>query len=185
MILVLSGSPRRGGNTDYVCSVLVREFESMGLEARFYRVADYRVEPCRSCRLCLSRGSCVIDDDMTRLFYRELLDSKAIVVASPVYFNSVPAQLKAFIDRTWCLRGRLRNKIGGVVVVGRRYGHEQAVNTLLSFMLKHEMIIGMRGVCVYAYGRGEAEKDVDGIRDVVKLARRVHELLKLGFTKHF
>jgi len=100
MILVLSGSPRRGGNTDYVCSILVREFVSMGLKTRFYRITDYRIEPCRSCRTCLSRGLCIIDDDMTKLFYKELLASKAIVIASPVYFNSIPAQLKAFIDRT-------------------------------------------------------------------------------------
>ncbi len=121
----------------------------------------------------MARGECIVNDDMSRLFYRELLNSKAIVIASPVYFNSIPAQLKAFIDRTWCLRGKLRNKIGGVVVVGRRYGHEQAVNTILSFMPKHEMIIGMRGVCIYAYESGEARGDRDGVMDVVKLARRV------------
>lgn len=50
-----------------------------------------------------------------------LLESDAIVLGSPVYFNNVSAQMKAFMDRTWCMRGRLKNKIGGALVVGKRY----------------------------------------------------------------
>lgn len=178
LILVVSGSPRRNGNTDYVCSVFMDEAERLGRATEFVRVADYRIKPCISCRTCLDRGECVIrDDDMSRL-YNKLLAASAIVIASPVYFNNVTAQLKAFMDRTWCLRGKLKDKVGGAIVVGRRYGHEAAVNAIVSFMLKHEMILGMRGVVVFGYEKGDVMKDRKGLEDVRKLARRVDELLR-------
>ena len=183
MILVVSGSPRRNGNTDYVCRVFIEEAEKLGRKTEFVRVADYRIRPCVSCRACLGRGECVIkNDDMSKL-YSKLLAADAIVIVSPVYFNNVTAQLKAFMDRTWCLRGKLKDKVGGAIVVGRRYGHEAAVNAIISFMLKHDMILGMRGVVVFGYERGEAAKDHKGLEDVRKLARRIDELLrKLNHT---
>jgi len=51
-------------------------------------------------------------------------------------------------------------------------------------MLKHEMIIGMRGVCIYAYEAGEACRDEAGVKDVIKLARRIHELLEITRAEH-
>jgi len=177
MILVISGSPRKCGNTDLLCSILKSEIEGMGEKANLIRIYDYEIKPCISCRLCIERRECVLQDDMQKI-YPLLLQADGIIIVSPVYFNSVPSQLKAFIDRTWCLRGKLKDKIGGVVVVGRRYGHFGAISTLVSFMLKHEMILGMRGVIVFGFRKYEAKDDVDGLNDTRKLARRVVELIR-------
>ena len=84
---------------------------------------------------------------MSKIIIPQLLESDGIVIGSPVYFNNVSAQAKAFIDRTWCIRGKLRNKIGGAIVVGRRYGAESAITAINAFFLKHEMIPANRGVC--------------------------------------
>jgi len=72
---------------------------------------------------------------MCNIIVLKLLKADAIVIGSPVYFNSVPAQTKAFIDRTWCIRGRLRNKTGGAIVVGRRCGIESAITAINAFFL--------------------------------------------------
>ncbi len=175
-VLIISASPREGGNSDIVSDYLAGKFEEFGLNARVIRLRDYRIEPCRSCRRCVERGSCVIDDDMKTL-YDLLLGCRALVVVTPVYFNNVPSALKAFIDRTWPLRGRLRDKVGAVVVVGRRYGHELAVSAVISFFLKHEMVVGFRGVCLFAYERGDVLRDLEGRRDLDRLVRRVKELI--------
>ncbi len=177
-VLVVGASPRPGGNTDLVCEYLTKRFSELGLNPVTVMLRSFRIQPCRGCRECLRKEFCIIEDDM-RILVDYLLRTKAIVIATPVYFNSVPSILKAFIDRTWCLRGRLRNKVGGVVAIGRRYGHEQAVNTVISFFLKHEMIVGFRGVCLYAFESGEVLNDVEGMRDLEKLAKRIHELLKI------
>ena len=108
-----------------------------------------------------------------------LLESDAIILGSPVYFNNVSAQVKAFMDRTWCLRGRLRNKIGGVVVVGRRYGIEGAVTAINAFFLKHEMIPANRGVCGFAYEEEEIVLDEEAFEAAKRLGSRIKELLDL------
>lgn len=69
------------------------------------RVADRRVAGCTECNRCFRTGRCVIEDDYQRLYDR-LIGCDAVVVATPVFFMSVPAQLKAVIDRTQCLWAR-------------------------------------------------------------------------------
>jgi len=178
VILIISGSPRKGGNTDCICNLLKFVLESLGQEVRMIRIYDYNISPCTSCRLCLKTKNCSIRDDMDKIVSL-LLDASGIIIVSPVFFDSIPSQLKAFIDRTWSLKGKLKNKIGGVVVVGRRYGHHGAITTLISFMLKHEMILGMRGVVTFGFGKKEVIDDVEGLNDVKKLAKRVVELINI------
>lgn len=177
LILIISGSPRKNGNTDYICGILKSEIERLGETPKVIRIYDYNINPCISCRQCIKKNNCTIRDDMKHLSTL-LLNSDGIIIVSPVFFDNIPSKLKAFIDRTWWMRGKLRDKIGGVVVIGRRYGHAVAISTLISFMLKHEMILGMRGVVVFGFEKGEAQFDADGIRDVKKLAWRVIDLIK-------
>ncbi len=177
-IVYVSGSPRKNSNTDY----LLKSVLSVA-SGRFVKLSDYRIEPCNSCRTCQKLGKCVIDDDMSNVILPMLLKADAIVLGSPVYFNNVSAQTKAFMDRTWCVRGQLRNKIGGAVVVGRRYGIESAITAINSFFLKHEMIPANRGVCGIAFEEGEIIKDREAIEAAKKLGERIKELGKMKGTK--
>jgi len=88
----------------------------------FIKLVEYNIKPCMACWVCQKDGECPIKDDMTEKLIPMLLKSDAIVIGSPVFFNNISAQLKVFIDRTWCIKGQLRNKIGGAIVVGRKYG---------------------------------------------------------------
>ena len=108
-----------------------------------------------------------------------LLNCDGMVLGSPVFFNNVSAQLKTFIDRTWSIRGRLRNKIGGAVVVGRRYGAESAITAINAFFLKHEIIPANRGVIGLAFKLKEIEQDNEAIEATKRLAKRVNELIRI------
>lgn len=108
-----------------------------------------------------------------------MIECDALVIGCPVYFNNVPSQTKAVIDRTWAYRNELRNTIAGAVVVGRRYGAESAITALHSFYLKHEMIPANRGVCGIAYDEGEIEQDTEALEAARRLAERVIELGRL------
>jgi multimeric flavodoxin WrbA len=110
---------------------------------------------------------------MSEVLIPFLLRSDAIVLGSPVYFNNISAQLKAFVDRTWSIRGQLRNKIGGAVVVGRRYGAEGAITAVNAFFLKHEMIPANRGVSGEAFEKGAVVQDLEAIRAAQKLGQRI------------
>ncbi len=177
-ILCISGSPRKESNTDYLLKLTLSV-----TKGDFLKLSNYRIEPCNSCWMCQELDDCVIDDDFNLKILPLLLKSDAIVLGSPVYFNNVSTQLKALIDRTWSIRGQLRNKIGGAVVVGRKYGAQSAINAINAFFLKHEMIPANRGVCGIAFNEGEIEKDNESIESAIKLGERILELGKMSTPK--
>jgi multimeric flavodoxin WrbA len=170
-VLYISGSPRRGGNTERLLAIMQQT-----LPGEMLRVMDHEIGPCRSCWVCRERGCCVIEDDFTRIFLPRMIECDALVVGCPVYFNNVPSQTKALIDRTWAYRTEFRNTIAGAVVVGRKYGAESAITALHSFYLKHEMIPANRGVCGIAYDAGEIEQDTEALEAAAGLANRIVEL---------
>ncbi len=98
-VLVIMGGPRKRANTETALNAFLKGVEE-GTDFT-YRVVDVckiKVNPCIGCLQCASSGSCIYRDDMKTL-YRDFEWANAIIVASPLYFNSVTAQLKAVIDR--------------------------------------------------------------------------------------
>ncbi len=98
-VLILSGSPRKGGNSDLLCDEFMRGAIESGNEVTKINVAEKKVAPCRACYACKDSGNCIIKDDMAEIL-QAMIDADVLVVASPVYFYSIDAQLKAVIDRT-------------------------------------------------------------------------------------
>lgn len=99
-VLILSGSPRKGGNSDLLCDAFGRGAEEMGHQVQKIRVATKKVHPCAGCYYCRDHaGKCAYQDDMAEIL-QQMIDADVLVLASPVYFYSIDAQLKAVIDRT-------------------------------------------------------------------------------------
>ena len=101
-VLVLNGSPRRGGNTEVLLAALVKGMEQKGGEAEMIRLCDLTIQPCIGCGGCDETGRCVLEDDMVPL-YDKIIEAKRVIVASPIYFYGITAQAKAFVDRTQAL----------------------------------------------------------------------------------
>jgi multimeric flavodoxin WrbA len=167
-VVYISGSPRKNSNTDCLLNCI-----QSCTDGEFIKLADYAIEPCRSCWACRENGCCVVDDDMETIIVPKLLAADAIVLGTPVYFNNVTAQLKAFIDRTWSIRGKLKDKIGAAVVVGRRYGAEGAITAINAFFLKHDMIVANRGISGIAFEPGEIRDDVESVEAAERLGDRI------------
>ncbi len=99
-VLILSGSPRIKGNSDLLCDEFLRGALESGNQVEKINVAQKKVGYCLGCYYCASHnGECVIKDDMPGIL-QKIIDADVIVLASPVYFYSIDAQLKAVIDRT-------------------------------------------------------------------------------------
>lgn len=98
-VLILSGSPRKNGNSDLLCNEFMRGAVESGSIVEKIRVAEKSIGYCRACYACRSKGECIIKDDMAEIL-QKMIDAEVIVLASPVYFYSIDAQLKALIDRT-------------------------------------------------------------------------------------
>ena len=102
-IVVLSGSPRKGGNTDRLAAAFVEGAESAGKKVSLFRVADMRIAGCLGCNHCFEeKGVCVQQDDESRIL-DALKEADAYVLASPIYFFSLSAQLRLAIDRSYAL----------------------------------------------------------------------------------
>jgi multimeric flavodoxin WrbA len=96
-LLAIYGSPRAGGNSDLLLNSFVAGAESSGCQITRLYVRKLKIFPCIACGEC-EKGECLLKDDMQAV-YPLLLQTDAVIVATPVYFYNVPAQLKALIDR--------------------------------------------------------------------------------------
>ncbi len=104
-VLGIAGSPRRGGNTDRLLAEVMRGAASKGAEIKTIILNDLKITPCQHCDTCLKKGKCKVQDDM-QMVYRELEQADRIVLASPIHFMGVTAQMKAMIDRCQALWAR-------------------------------------------------------------------------------
>ena len=97
-ILILSGSPRKGGNTELLVEAFAKGAERQH-QVEVVSVRDVKVNPCMGCNACFkSDGICAQKDDMA-VIYEKMSQADMLVIASPVYFYGLSAQLKAVIDR--------------------------------------------------------------------------------------
>lgn len=138
-VLGIAGSPRRDGNSERFLDACLAGAHAADAPVFKLAVVEYGIEPCRGCNACSLTGECVIKDRMREVY--ALLDSAAaIVVATPVFFATVPAVLKGLYDRCqpyWARRYELglpapEKRPGGLLVVrggGDPYGYECAVST--------------------------------------------------------
>lgn len=98
-VLVISSTPRSGGNSDVLCDRFVEGALEAGNTAEKIRLADLTIKYCKGCGACSETHRCVRKDDMDGVL-KTMVAADVIVLATPVYFYTMCAQLKTMIDRT-------------------------------------------------------------------------------------
>lgn len=188
-VLGISGSPRRGGNTDILVNAALEVLAENGAETDFLSLADRRIQPCLACGGCFKSETiqCVQKDPAFEGILELVAAADGILVGSPVYFGSATPQTMALLDRIGYVARRhpqlLRRKVGAAIVVGRRAGHNFTFAQLNYFFLISEMIVPGSTYWNVAFGRekGEVANDAEGMATVKTLARNMTWLLqKLG-----
>ena len=106
LALGLQGSPRKKGNSDILMSGFMNELQRLGCNIQTIDITRMNIEPCKEISVCETKGFCPIDDDMADSIYPLLREAEIVVIASPIFFYSVSAQLKAVIDRSQALWAR-------------------------------------------------------------------------------
>ena len=98
---MLSASPRRGGNSDILCDQFILGAEESGHQAEKIFLRDKEINYCVACDSCLKNdGACVSKDDVAEILDK-MIEADVIVMATPVYFYTMNAQMKTVIDRTY------------------------------------------------------------------------------------
>lgn len=104
-VLGIMGSPRIRSNTDLLLDEVLKGAQSQGAEVEKIVVDKLNISPCKEYLGCYKDGNCVIRDDMDDI-YPKLVDADVVVVASPMFFYGLSAQLKALVDRCQALWAR-------------------------------------------------------------------------------
>lgn len=155
-ILILSGSPRKNGNSDILCDSFAKGARESGNAVEKIRIAEKNIACCRACYACRQSGVCAINDDMNEIM-QKIIDSDVLVLASPVYFYSISAQLKAVIDRTVARWTEVRNKEFFYIITAADSEKASAETTLACFRGYADCVEGAKEIGVI-YGMGVYEK---------------------------
>lgn len=151
-ILGISSSPRHGNAEILVKTALEAAADLGDVQNEFISLAGKKIlGGCKACYACftqlLAKPLCpVYNDDLNEVLER-MMNADGIIVGTPVYFSSIPSQLKSLIDRSMIVYGnagfKLRNKVGGAIAVAadRHGGHGDAIQVIHRWFLMHDMII--------------------------------------------
>lgn len=183
-ILGIMGSPRLGGNTDLLLDAALNGAQSRGAEVEKIVVDKLNISPCREHYGCLEDGHCVIRDDMDAM-YLKLLAADGIVVASPMFFYGITAQLKALIDRCQALWARKHvlkqnwpgaGRKGAFIAVGATKGErlfDGSIATIRYFFktvgVEYAEELLIRGVDQ----KGDIEQHPSALKDAFELGQRL------------
>lgn len=123
------GSPRRGMNTETIVDYIIEGLSGYNIQVEKYYLDSSNISTCSGCELCFANGECVIHDEITQVIEQmRLVDG--YIFASPSFNYNVTAQMKAVLDRTFCLndyangwKNRLSNK--KAIIVGVCKGHSR------------------------------------------------------------
>lgn len=156
-VLILSGSPRKEGNSDLLCDEFMRGAKESRNNVTKINVANKKISPCCACYFCREHGgACAFKDDMAEIL-QAMIDADVLVLASPVYFYSIDAQLKAVIDRTVARWLEVKNKEFYYIMTAADEGRESMDTTLACFRGYADCVEGAKEMGVI-YGTGVYEK---------------------------
>ena len=136
-ILIISASPRKNGNSDTLCNEFMRGAVENGNQVKKVCLKDKNIAYCMGCGVCNNAHKCVQKDDMAELL-DEMVQADVIVLATPVYFYTMDAQLKTFIDRTVPRYTEISNKEFYYIVTAAdtdKYMLEKTVEGIRGFTL--------------------------------------------------
>jgi len=100
-ILAIAASARRKGNSDTLLERALEPMRQAGCSVQIIIPRELSITPCRACNGCWQTGRCVVQDEMQHL-YVKFCQADHVVVASPIYFTSLPGHFKVLIDRFQC-----------------------------------------------------------------------------------
>lgn len=101
-ILLIGGSPRKGGNSDILLKTAAEGIASHQIDYKIVYLRDYQYKPCLGCEQCRRDKICTRLNDGMTLLYPEIISARGLLLASPVHHYNVTSWMKSFIDRLYC-----------------------------------------------------------------------------------
>ncbi|MBE6642320.1 MAG: flavodoxin family protein [Ruminococcaceae bacterium] len=188
-VLMLNGSPRKGGNTSIALGEVEKILVEEGIEVETIQVGNMEIKGCKGCLYCKEHGRCVMDDAVNEIAAK-LEKADGLVVGSPVYYASANGTLVCLLDRLfYSSKFNKTMKVGASVAVARRGGCSATFDELNKYFTISGMPIASSQYWNSVHGRapGEAVKDEEGMQTMRTLGRNMAFLIKsiaLGKEKY-
>lgn len=196
-IMGVVGSRRKKGNTTILTQEVLKPFEAQGvdIETELIFLGDYDIAGCSGCEGCRDSYKCVINDDMQKL-YPALIKADALILGSPTYFYNITADMKAFIDRCYCLEvfdesdrsvwmgisEALGGKYAAVIAVCEQ-DNEEDMGFTVEAMVKPLEALGYRIVSVvkalHAFAEGDVSKNDRAMKEAEQAGEKLLKTLRL------
>ncbi|MFH1480566.1 MAG: flavodoxin family protein [Pseudomonadota bacterium] len=180
-IIGISCSLRKGSNTKILVENALSSAREAGAETFLLDMFGKTISPCQGCLKCSKTGQCQVKDDMQQC-YPLVEEAEGIVFGTPVFFFNISGAAKIFMDRLYPLymRGKLANKVAGVIAVANSIGHTGVWHTFITFfnaahMLSADIVPAFAGL------PGEVEKDRHAIQASKVLGKQIFDLASCRF----
>jgi multimeric flavodoxin WrbA len=134
-VVAIVGSPHAKGNTSYLTDVALEELTAQGIETEKIVLGECVVNPCLGHEKCETYAVCKIKDDAPGII-KKFNQADGVILASPVYFYNISAQMKAFIDRnffTFTHGGNKKARCAGLIAIGGGGGADETIDALKRF----------------------------------------------------
>ncbi|MEU9235163.1 flavodoxin family protein [Streptomyces subrutilus] len=185
VVLGISGSERAGGNTDLALAHAGALVELRDAEFRTVALRDHRISPCSPCGDCNYRADpCALPDAMPQIV-EEMKRADGIIYATPVHGFGLAHLMQIFIERAGVgflrFERPLANKVGGIIVTGRRYSEASVHNQLVDNLLLNRMILVGSGfpALLRSTSREPALTDTEGLEAVERMVHRMLDMILL------
>jgi multimeric flavodoxin WrbA len=182
-VIAIVGSPRKNGNTELLAAHTLKAIAEEGVDTELIRLAGLDIKPCNACQVCSKEERCPIEDDLFPV-YEKMKEADGIILASPVYYGSATALMKALMERAGFISrwngGQFRGKVGGSLVVARRAGQ----NFTLAQLTFWFQILGLTvpGSTYWNMGigkeKGEITGDEEGMNTAWNFGKNLASVLK-------
>jgi len=185
-VVAFNGSPHKDGNTSILINHVLGELKNEGIETEVVQVGGKKIRGCIACYKCMENLNqrCAVDNDILNECIGKILDAQGILLASPVYFTDVTAEMKALIDRVGMVgtaNGYMyKRKVGAAVAAVRRAGSIHTLDTMNHLLTYHQMIVPGSSYWNMGIGMmpGEVEKDEEGLQIMRTLGQNMAWVLK-------
>lgn len=179
-VLMINGSPRKGGNTEIALSEMEKIFKNYGIDVETVNVGGLDIRGCIGCAKCAETGKCVFDDIVNETLPK-LEACDGMVVASPVYYASPNGTVLSFLDRLfYASHADKTMKVGAALAVARRGGTTATYDVLNKYFSISGMPIASSTYWNILHGRapGEVRSDGEGMQTVRTLAENMVFLMR-------
>ena len=161
----------------------LEEAAKLGVDTEKIALSEYEVKPCLGHDACASFESCLQKDDAVWILDK-FREADGVILAAPVYYYDVTAQMKAFIDRNYFFythERKYKARAAGIIMAAGEIGIEDTLHTLRHFTdelnVREDRVFVVSG---YATKLGDAEKNLPLVKEARNLGRQMAESLKEG-----